>query len=92
MTIRVASLLRGILVMAILVFFPILPAQMSENSRRLCFRSSEGKFGEISGETRDILSRVTSCFKYQDLGHMEMQTCPEPWVNSAPKIVRKDFL
>ena len=48
------------------------------------FRGSPGKLRKshrkIAGK---FFLRLAKCYKFQDFGHLERQTCREPWVDTA---------
>ena len=50
---------------------------------------------ESPGKLLEKFPRIAKCYKFQDLGHWERQTCREPWVHTAgtlsPPSVRDVF-
>ena len=57
----------------------------SESSRRLwLFLGSLREFcRKVPGKLLEKSSRIAKCYKFQDFGHRERQTCREPWVHTA---------
>ena len=51
-----------------------------------CFRDlfggSRGKLREIPGKMLEKISRIAKCFKFQNLGTQERQTCRELWADT----------
>ena len=53
----------------------------SEVPRKISGKSQESS---IAGKS----SRIAKCFKFEDFGHRERQTCREPWVDTARVLVQ----
>ena len=62
----------------------------------VCSGVLEENCGKVPGKLLENFSRIAKCYKFQDFGHRERQTCREPWAHTAgtlsPPSVRGCFL
>ena len=49
-----------------------------------CAESFREFWRKVPGKLLENISRIAECFKFEDFGHQERQTCREHWVHIAP--------